>query len=363
MENVLTNKNELSRMMPRAFVFFYAVLYVRNILGHTYLESDIFSLVSYICSLFFVVKLILGKKTKKETFVVVLLIALGCAIYLETKSYLALLNIIIILSAKGVNRKQLFDCLAFVGIITACLIAILSALGAIENREVAGSFSYGFSNPNQAMSVISISLIMIVYVRIRNINIVHWYFLCLFTLGWAFLTGSRAMYLLLISMFLLNAIYRMGNGKKFFNCKWEYLFLLLTILIVILFCQFDSSVGIMAFLNNAMTGRLIQANYYYQLYDVNFFGNFIPELNGENHWPWYTIDCAYASLFIIYGLIYGIVYTYCMFRAIKIYRKKEDVGAVISLLLVAVYMLMENNAIGVVYCPLLLLFNIKQEHV
>lgn len=360
MDKAMANRNRLSEIMPKAFTLFYSILYLRNIVGQTYLENSIYRLISFICPLFFVAKLMLGKKSRKEVIVTLLLVLVGCAIYLETKNYLALLNIIVILSAQGVDRKRLFDCLTIVGVITAGFVAVLAIIGAIENREVVGNYSYGFLNPNQAMSVISIAVIMIICVHIENINIIHWYFLCLLTLGWAILTGSRAMYLLLISMFLLNLIYKFGNGKIFFKLKWEYLFLLLTILIVSLICQFSSDINIMAMLNDVMTGRLLQANYYYQLYDINFFGNFIPELNGENHWPWYTIDCAYASLFVIYGLVYGVLYIYFMFRAIRIYREKEDVGAVVALLLVAVYMLMENNAIGVVYCPLLLLLNIKK---
>lgn len=351
--------NKKSDNMQKIFIVCYSLLYLRNILGHTYLESGIYRIISFLCPLVLLFKLLIAKRSTRENFFVFILAVIGVAVYMETKSYLVLLNFVIIFSSQGINRKKLFNILVVIGVITSILVVFLSIIGAIENKEVMGSLAYGFTNPNQAMSVISISVIMIICVYVKDINIMQWYFLCLFTLGWAILTESRAVYLVLVVMFLLNTIYKFKKQKYFHKIMWEYVFLIGLIFFLFLIFKFEDNIFLAA-INNIMTGRLLQANYYYQLYDIKWFGNFIPELNGENHWPWYTIDCSYAYLFIVCGWIYGILHLYFIFRAIRIYRKKEDVGAIFALLLVSVYMLMENTAIWVIYCPLLMLLNVRE---
>lgn len=344
----------LRRVFTKAYVFAFDCLFVRDLLGHTYLNPSWLRMITYFCVAVIIVKLSLTYYHPSDQKVIAGLFVFGFIVWMVTKSNLVVISTLLIAASKNVSiRKIILHCTILTSI--SILVVMSCALaGIIPNKFAYEHYAFGFANANLLAFYIIIIALGIEYICADYLKSTFHCFSIALLIVAALVTGSRACYLVVFALVLGNLGTQIFKKRFKKEILWEFFFLFLSfgwIFSIITYKNFS----FLNKINQLCTGRLEQANYYLSKYGFSLFGHFIPELNGKNHWPWFTIDGAYGDLLVVYGAFACAIFIFIYFCTIRSYRQRGKNTKVIVLMAIAFHMLVENPGMIVTYNPFLLL--------
>lgn len=339
------------------YIILYSILYFRNILGASLFNFHALSSITGICMLAVSSFLFSRSYTMRELLAGTVIGILGISIFLTNRNYLCIANLILIYAARDVDIKKLSRACFCIINVALTFIAFFCLAGAVSNVEVDGGYAIGFSNPNQTAFFFCMAAILYIYINYEKLSkSCAWLYVFTILIIGEVITNSRAIYLIFIALVVFYVFSRvvLKMGKTTTKINYAVIFAIIAAFLICAILLYAKTTVFVP-INILLTGRLEQANYYLSKYGSLPFGTYIPELNGENHWPWFTIDCAYGSLLIIQGWLFTGLFLICMYISIAYYQNKNDEAAALVLLLCGIYMIIENNCIQATYAPCLLL--------
>lgn len=297
-----------------------------------------------IALLFFGLKIMTTRYNLKEIIIFLILGILSIIIYKNTTDNRMIWLVIVLLAAKNINFRKI----AYLFLITLCIIFILTLTlyfsGLIkEIMTEKGGHSWGFIHPNTLHFYFLLILSVFIFLNFYHLKLKHYILLFILNLIFYFTTLSRSAFLTatltLIYPILVNTRFFNKHHKKV-NKYFISLLLFTSIIISILPCFFSLSNNFMVALDNILTGRLSQANFYYSYFGLSLLGKYMSPLF-ESSPRWY-LDMGFSKLLIQQGLFSYICIISSYFFILKSFYKKNKISHIYLTSVFMIHLLTEN---------------------
>lgn len=318
-------------------------------------------MISYFSMSLFAIKILIQKKNSLWNYLEILgLCIIGILSFKASDDMRVLWFVIVMCSCKNIDFDKAVK-YSFYTILLCCLFFIIlyfsGVLADTTFLSVRGTRrSFGLGHPNMFAAYYVLLMIQYTYLKFNKIKVRE---LLLFMAGSIVVynftksvTGFVAAIVSLIILFVLKFFPLKRINSKAIVIGLICGIILFTAIPIIYSSQF-------ALMDTLMTGRLHQANFYYEKYGISLFGN---NLNADltSVYTDNILDMGYAKMLINNGLIYyiAVVYGYVisMFRACELERR--DLIALMSCFVV--HMLSENLTTYVFMNVSMLLFRKHQ---
>lgn len=324
--------------------YFAAVLITVNVIFRfSSYDNNFFAILSSVAYILFCVKFCLTKYTSKELLLFVGLCIIGFICAYITQSIVMLMNVVLIFSAKNVNRQSLFNIVLITMTICTVGIAFYTLANGYNTIHSAGGHMLGFNNPNLVQYFITMASVYYIAVNIKNIQ--QWKLAIISGLNimMCIITDCKTQLITILVVWVLGGILKSSLGKKIFLFKFERAFFALVILnvfLVIFYRRFAFTKAIDYFLS----WRLNQANYYYNRYGISLLGNYIAELELDVASQRYRaiLDSGYLKALINYGAVFFLIMIVMIFLSLKQARLKRDYCCLILFCAISFQLIGEN---------------------
>ena len=323
-----------------ASVFFMSL---RSVLGLSQIDQPTFVVFTYLSYGCLIIKVICTKYTVRELMLPGVGLLVAVAMYIVVGTTLLFGVILFIVGSKLVDSKKIIV-LAMAGLISGTVIVISSAILGKSELVLASGVVLGFLNPNGVQSFLSMISVYYLGIRSKRLTAAELFITFSINVVLTLITGSRTGTLITIFvMLLVLALKGPGGTQRRIPVEKVYIVMVL----FALFCTVFSNLPGVTQLNNLLSGRFHQANYYLNQYGIALFGNKIAELEaGYEYWH-YVLDCGYARLFINFGLIYGMAFVRAHYCVLKQAEKQHDYFTIIILMGMAVQLVTENGGLNI----------------
>lgn len=265
--------------------------------------------------------------------------------------------IVLLIASLGLDFDRIVKFDLKIKMIFLLTVMLLSALGMCLITEfVRGNqirYTLGFFHPNTAGFYIMIIVMEYIYLHRGDLK---WRCFLILIFAGAFIwtvTGSRgsvaAIVIVCVGLFLQKIRSRHYNLNKLGKSMIQYIFPIVTFLVLLLIWAYDRQLPWALKLNAIFSFRLQYFTYYYKLYPLNMLGNRVSFNKG-------ALDNAYLALLIHYGVLaYGL---YCILycRKMKELYEKKDFAYFVILVAIAMYGVMETTIIKAAYNVFLVSF-------
>lgn len=272
--------------------------------------------------LLFCLKIILDlPKSIKDYLIFILLGCVGVIVTIKSGDNRILWLAIVLISARNINIRK---CIYLTYLVTCICVSIFICIYFINNifnlnlyvNNTSNYFGLGHHNTCHNYFVIISSLF--IFNNFDRINLKNLLFLQVLNVGLFTITGSRSGFL----TFFVATLVLMYCESKLFNQKYLKYFvicLLVGIGLLIICPLIYEPNSIMEFINNVSTGRIAQANVYYNNFGIHLFGSYLDVLYVDN--PQWYLDIGYLKLLLNNGIIsfmfFIIGYLYLLFISMK----------------------------------------------
>lgn len=326
------------------FYFAWILMEIHICTANSDAEKFSSPIISYISLLVFCLKIVLTKYRKREIIMIVLLL-IGSIVCFRTNSDMRVVWFVLVIAAsKKIDFNKIVKYSLRTMIICCFVFLMLYFLRVTEGVYIVSNrgerLSFGLGHPNICSAYYGLIIIQYIYIHFEQIKVRH---LLLFALGALPIylgtksnTGFLVTVLALIFVFIIKVL-----PAKQFNTK----IIVIGLLGGIAFFTFapifyNNSLNV---LDSMMTGRLHQANYYYEIYGIHIFGSDIThDLMNPNRDN--ILDIGIAKMLINNGIFYYTLvvggYTICLKKAISDNRK--DLLALFGTMII--YLFAENVA-------------------
>lgn len=210
----------------------------------------------------------------------------------------------------------------------------------------------GFSSPNSFGGIVMSICFEWVYLKRKNLNsMVYVYlFLLIAVILIDVLSNSKTSEICIVLFMLILFVYK----KNIYLKKLiPYMPILLTVISIILVYLYGKQNAMAIKLNEILTTRLECAYNFFELYDVNLFGN---KFISSDVWLGYinTLDNGYLYLILNQGILLYVFVIYINIRLFKLAIKNDDRFLLSILIVFLFYAFMERTAYFVIYNVFLL---------
>lgn len=330
------------------------------------LNVKVIELASTICTLLFlinciIIMLLLQTYTKKEIYIIFLLIILFSISALQSRSITLISGLILIISSKKIDFDKFSKLSLIIQMIVVGFIITLALSGSIDvgtniryyNGEI--RYALGFRHPN-TLAMLSFQMIcQYIYIK-RKKNSYKKYLISLLSIVVIYrITDSNTALLMSLSVIFLTLIYEKIIQRRFNYRKIEKIvkkMLKFSGSLVLIICGYfwmnpDRLNAI------TMVSRIRLIKNYFEAYGINLFGNKIiigtdvtlPGLSTG----YYYLDNAYAWILIKFGVLVFI----CLLFAYIIYFRKliqhREFNMVIIVFVYLIYAISEINPFIIVF--------------
>ncbi len=332
------------------------LLSIRSVLGLSQMDNEVFRYFTIVAYSLLIMKLLFSPYTKRSFMQLIVLLLLVVIIYNITQNTLLIGTVLYIYAAIDVDKMKVIKAASFTIFIMVIIIALSSLCGKIPIL-VNGYITFGFNNPNGFQQFISIATIMLIAANFRTVGLFQLFFFTGLNLLTSFISGSNMGFLIAMYLFWIAVLLKRPNHKHekidFKIEKWT-LFIIVFVLILVTFYKVLPFVQP---INTLLSGRIMQANNYFNEYGIHLFGSHILELDpGYKSWH-LLLDCGYARLFINYGIIYGVIFVVMVYQSLKKYRETFNVQSIIAILGFVLILVAENGALGINFNMALILLS------
>lgn len=293
----------------------------------------------------------------KELFLIAALIAVSFV-----GSYFSgtavLLTLIYLYGAKNINIAKIIKRLGICYIIIFILIIILSQIGIIEDWDFFKNtdrprWGVGYSYPTHTSSAFFMAVLLFCYIEERRLTCMHVLVLELLNFWLYRKTNSRAGALLSamvpLAFYLINKCKKrsLNKSKTFWLLQWA--FPVCAITIYMMTYEYNDQ-GILARINDMLSGRLYYGHYSLNEYGVHMFGQKIHWVGWGGYGHTFTtmtqqynyVDTSYLKLLLENGvLVWGVIMIGWTLTSIYAYKHNQRT-LLTTLSVLAVYCMVEQ---------------------
>lgn len=328
-----------------AHIFFLAwiIMLVHICVANSSYSSYSFKYVSYVGLIIILSKIVITKYTKKEMVIALFILVFSIISSYKTSDMRTVWFALFLIGAKNVDFDKIVKVTLYTMILCCIIFIIISLFGIVSVSSISDvkgvRYSFGLGHPNMASAYYSIIISLFCYLRKDKIKI--WNIVVFFVLGIGvfFLTKSMtgiilcSFYLFLILLFKLDLL----------KIKVIKDLIFITLILVIAFFTIAPIVynNSLSKINELLTGRISQSNYYIKKYGVNLLGNNVfSDLNKKTTDN--ILDNGYIRILMVNGIGSYIFILYNYIKNMKISLKMENYNLFILISFFVIYMCVEN---------------------
>lgn len=349
-----TRKELTSKIL---FYFAYMLLVFKTICGRVKFVEDIGEYITLFELLLLVFCILLQTRFYKiKTVLFIAIVLLICLYsYTITNNSNIMILFFFIFSMKNIKFDKFikFDIkLKVLFLIFNIIFIYLGLLDNVISYRIDGTTrqALGFSSPNSLGGIVMSICFEWVYLKRKNINSLVYITLLFVVILLDLLCNSKSSELCIILLIIMLFIYR---RKIYFKKILPYIPILLTIISILLVYLYGKQYSIAIKINDILTTRLECAYNFFELYNLNLFGN---KFVSSDVWLGYanTLDNAYLYLLLNQGIILYIFVMYVNIKLLKLATENEDRFLLSILIVFLFYAFMERTAYFVIYNVFLL---------
>ena len=339
------------------FYFAYMLLVFKTICGRVKFVEDIGEYITLFELLLLVFCILLQTRFYKiKTVLFIAIVLLICLYsYTITNNSNIMILFFFIFSMKNIKFDKFikFDIkLKVLFLIFNIIFIYLGLLDNVISYRIDGTTrqALGFSSPNSLGGIVMSICFEWVYLKRKNINSLVYITLLFVVILLDLLCNSKSSELCIILLIIMLFIYR---RKIYFKKILPYIPILLTIISILLVYLYGKQYSIAIKINDILTTRLECAYNFFELYNLNLFGN---KFVSSDVWLGYanTLDNAYLYLLLNQGIILYIFVMYVNIKLLKLATENEDRFLLSILIVFLFYAFMERTAYFVIYNVFLL---------
>lgn len=334
------------RRLPQYCYYISTILItIRSTIGLSKLDSDEFSIITYLAYALLLVKLFVTKYSTREIGSLLALEICSILIWYVSKNTIFIFSILFIFGAKNMDVVKVLRNVSITLFASVVYVITMSFCGVVSFIDEKG-VGFGFSNPNGFQGFISAASIYYLGFRLKKLRLGDIILVFLLNIVTSLFTGSRTGIVLIAVETLICFMFKSPKRVSLIQkIKYEKIYLVMVVLVLGCVLFYSNNI-FMRTLNSILSGRLVQAHEYFQKYSLHMFGSHIIELDaGYEYWH-ILLDCGYARLFINFGFIAGIVFVVAHYKAIKRARICGDGFTLVILLGFAVMLISENGGLN-----------------
>lgn len=253
-------------------------------------------------------------------------------VFRESQSTSMLLFFLFLFGSKGINLQLFLKRDLYIRISILFFVFSLYLLGIFPDiilfrDDGAIRHSLGFKHPNTLGGFLLIIVIEIIIVNWEKLKWHHYLLSVILLLINNSITNSRTSFIVgIFSLLIAVSIKFKGQTKFIFNnwiFKWIVIILPFILVLFMLFVvkNLDINSTIFSIVNKFSSGRLGLFKNIYETYGVSLFGQSIPTLSEDYAIRYFirqqTLDNAYLTLLIRYGILTTIVFSFYVSKIIK----------------------------------------------
>ena len=301
--------------------------------------------VSYIGLIVILTKIFITKYTRREKIISTFILCFSIVSSYKTSDMRTVWFALFLIGAKNIDFDKCVK-ITFYTMLSCCIVFIIMSFFDISNiytiSDVKGiRYSFGLGHPNMASSYYSIIVSLLCYLEKDKIKI--WNILVLFVLGLVMFFLTKSMTGIIICSFNLFLILLLKqNILKIELIKYSIFIVLILIILFFTIAPFAYN-NKLSPINELLTGRISQSNYYINKYGVNLFGSDVfKDLTSKTTDN--ILDDGYIRILIVNGAGSYIFILYGYINMLIISLKKEEYNLFILIAFFVVYMCVENVA-------------------
>lgn len=311
--------------------------------------------VSYCSFIFVCLKIFMTKYTLKEVLISLAIILMGGISTLFTSDMLTVWFSLFTVASKNTDFNRIVKITLRTMIICCISFILLSFLGFSDIYRISVNkgvmYSFGLGHPNMVSAYYGIIVILYIYLNYDKINYKKLLLLSIFEVIVYCLTKCLTGICVFAAVMLV--ILLLKNNK---NINFKKLIFYALIGLIIFFSITPIIYNDFLYtINDVLTGRLSQANFYYQKYGIDLFGNNVfkdlTSITTDN-----ILDNGYARMLILNGLWYYSIIVFSYIYNLKKSIKLDKCNVIVLLTFYVVYTCIENVGTYIFMNVTLLLF-------
>ena len=343
-------KIDINKIKSFIFYFAWVLMEIYICIANSSIPTFSMKYISYLCFVLFSVKIVLTKYKTKEIFKVMLILILcGLATYKCGDSRVLWFGLVIC-AAKNIDFNKLVK-ISFITMLCCVFTFIILYLfgftsGAIVDYNKGKTYGFGLGHPNMFSAYYNLLILHYIFLNFKKINFLHIVFFT-FIAFFVYLlsksvSGAIVFFSMIVALIIYNDnIFKNNNKRSLLKKFFPLLVITGIILFTILPLFYNSNISFFTKLDDIFTGRLSQANFYYQKYGIKFFGsNLFTDLN--NRFLHAILDIGYTRMLIYNGMIYYFLIVIPLILLIYKYYDEKKYPLLILLSTMAIYMFTEN---------------------
>ncbi len=312
------NRDFAAKLMYYLAFSIYSAAYI---LSYTTLDNyRLTSVTQYVSIVLLIAKICFQRFSYKELAVICLFLTVGLLSWVQTDDKNFLIFFAFIAAGKNISVKKLAKIILIEEIVICLIVVIFSQIGFIENivqirtSETGFRMRYamGYSHPNRfGSSILAIACAYAIskFPKFQFLDVIFYLSLSLLV---TIIADSRTSALTILVVMLVSAIVSKTyiTRTRFIICvSMFFIFMCIFCLSIYAMFSYDGSNYLLAKMDTFLSGRFTLSHFYFERFPLKLFGYKVSSLDnlifGYDN---IVIDNAYVKLFILYGIIPGILF-------------------------------------------------------
>ena len=359
-----------------AFVIFFVSSFIQDTTLAEALNGRFLRLCSYISLPLLLFKIyFIDRWSKKELFVISILILLGMITWRMAHELQLLTIVPFVVGAKNVNFKDIITWYMYLNVILLLTMAIFSLLGIIPNLIYRAAprpprYSLGLIYTSSLATHYFYLVLAYCYLRFSKLRWTDYLLIIIGDIIFMMITNTKldfiATLIVIPVMVIAQRAFRGHKLSEILASFWWMAVPLTSSIIIFASYFYDDSNHIMKAVDDLTSGRLGLGHRALTNYDIHILGQTIVEhtyggsnglklanqLDGVSHY--FFIDSSYIRMFLLWGLlVFILIIVYMTYIAMRsIFRRTFVLAAII--LIASLNFMFEPDIIKIIYDPFLL---------
>ena len=359
-----------------AFVIFFVSSFIQDTTLAEALNGRFLRLCSYISLPLLLFKIyFMDRWSKKELFVISILILLGMITWRMAHELQLLTIVPFVVGAKNVNFKDIITWYMYLNVILLLTMAIFSLLGIIPNLIYRAAprpprYSLGLIYTSSLATHYFYLVLAYCYLRFSKLRWTDYLLIIIGDVIFMMITNTKldfiATLIVIPVMVIAQRAFRGHKLSEILASFWWMAVPITSSIIIFASYFYDDSNHIMKAVDDLTSGRLGLGHRALTNYDIHILGQTIVEhtyggsnglklanqLNGVSHY--FFIDSSYIRMFLLWGLLaFILIIVYMTYIAMRsIFRRTFVLAAII--LIASLNFMFEPDIIKIIYDPFLL---------
>ena len=359
-----------------AFVIFFVSSFIQDTTLAEALNGRFLRLCSYISLPLLLFKIyFMDRWSKKELFVISILILLGMITWRMAHELQLLIIVPFVVGAKNVNFKDIITWYVYLNVILLLAMAIFSLLGIIPNLIYRAAprpprYSLGLIYTSSLATHYFYLVLAYCYLRFSKLRWTDYLLIIIGDVIFMMITNTKldfiATLIVIPVMFIAQRAFRGHKLSEILASFWWMAVPITSSIIIFASYFYDDSNHIMKAVDDLTSGRLGLGHRALTNYDIHILGQTIVEhtyggsnglklanqLDGVSHY--FFIDSSYIRMFLLWGLlVFILIIVYMTYIAMRsIFRRTFVLAAII--LIASLNFMFEPDIIKIIYDPFLL---------